>query len=256
MIDVHSHILHGLDDGAETLETSLAMLRMAAETGTTDIVATPHADLSFPYRPELNAERMAELSAAGNGSPRIHLGCDFHLHYENIQDALAHPTRYTINHKCFLLVEFSDLVIFSSSGQILGSLLDAGMRPVITHPERNALLQQRIPLLAEWVAQGCHLQVTAGSLLGGFGRRAKEIAEELMRRGLVDIVASDAHDCEHRPPRLDLARAHISRQWGKETADRLLVRNPGAVLVGDPLESSDLPPGGAARARKWYRFWR
>lgn len=256
MIDVHSHILYGLDDGADTLETSLAMLRMAAETGTTDIVATPHADLTYPYRPELNAERMAALSAAGGQSPRIHSGCDFHLHYENIQDALAHPTRYTINHQSFLLVEFSDLVIFSSSSQILGSLLDAGMRPIITHPERNTLLQQRLPLLAEWVAQGCHLQVTAGSLLGGFGRRAKEVAEELMRRGLVDIVASDAHDCVHRPPRLDLAREHITRHWGRDTAERLLVRNPGLVLAGEPLESSPLPAGGDARPRRWYQFWR
>ncbi|MDP2999514.1 MAG: CpsB/CapC family capsule biosynthesis tyrosine phosphatase [Bryobacterales bacterium] len=255
MIDIHSHILYGLDDGAGDRETSLAMLRMAAETGTTDIVATPHSDLAFAFQPELAAERLAELREASGGVPRLHTGCDFHLHYENVQDALAHPARYTINHQSYLLVEFSDLVVFNNSGQILGALLAAGMRPIITHPERNSLLQQRLPLLAEWVGGGCSLQVTAQSLLGEFGRAAKDTSEELMKRGLVHFIASDAHDCEHRPPRLDLAYAHVARRWGPQTADRLLVHNPAAALVGDPLPAPPAAPPEPS-PRKWYRFWR
>lgn len=255
LIDIHSHILYGLDDGAGDRETSLAMLRMAAETGTTDIVATPHSDLAFAFQPELAAERLAELREASGGVPRLHTGCDFHLHYENVQDALAHPARYTINHQSYLLVEFSDLVVFNNSGQILGALLAAGMRPIITHPERNSLLQQRLPLLAEWVGGGCSLQVTAQSLLGEFGRAAKDTSEELMKRGLVHFIASDAHDCEHRPPRLDLAYAHVARRWGPQTADRLLVHNPAAALVGDPLPAPPAAPPEPS-PRKWYRFWR
>lgn len=243
-----------MDDGAADRAMSVAMLRMAAETGTTDIVATPHADPSFPFLPDLVAERLSELADACGGAPRLHFGCDFHLQYENIRDAIANPARYTINHKSYLLVEFSDLVIFNNSGEILASLMDAGMIPVITHPERNSLLQQRIPLLADWVASGSCLQVTAGSLLGGFGRRAQAAAEELMDKGLVHFVASDAHDCDHRPPRLDHAWAHVSRRWGPRTAQRLMVDNPAAALTGDPLPraaEADPPPA----KRKWYRFW-
>lgn len=256
MIDIHSHILYGLDDGSPDRETSLAMLRMAAEAGTTDLVATPHSDVTYSFDPDLVAERVADLREASGGAPRLYSGCDFHLHYENIQNALAHPTRYAINQKSYLLVEFSDLVIFGNSGQILDALAGAGMRPIITHPERNHLLQQRLGLLEEWVGRGCALQITAQSLTGDFGRSPRETSEELIKRGLVHFVASDAHDCGHRPPRLDLAFEHVSRRWGAETAERLFVRNPAAALAGDPLPEpagSDTPP---SVDRKWYRFWR
>jgi protein-tyrosine phosphatase len=256
LIDIHSHLLYGLDDGAADRETSLAMLRMAAETGTTDLVATPHSDVAYRFDPELVAERLAELREASGGVPRLYSGCDFHLHFENIQDALAHPTRYAINQKCYLLVEFSELVIFGNSGRILDALAEAGMRPIITHPERNSLLQQRLGLLAEWVSRGCTLQITAQSLTGDFGRAPRETSEELLKRGLVHFVASDAHDCVGRPPRLDLAFEHVLRRWGAVTATRLFVENPAAALAGDPLPE---PPGGEPAppaARPWYRFWR
>ncbi len=231
------------------------MLKMAAETGTTDIVATPHADVTYSYRPDLIAKCVADLAEASGGVPRLHTGCDFHLQYENIQDAIANPTRYTINHKSYLLVEFSDLVIFPNTGEILESLMAAGMRPILTHPERNELLQQRVAVLAEWAERGYLLQVTAGSLFGDFGGRARKTAEDLMDRGLVHFVASDAHDCTHRPPRLDLAHERVAERWGSETAERLLVSNPAAVLTGQPLPP---PPPPAARGRcrrKWYNLW-
>lgn len=256
MIDIHSHFLYGLDDGAPDREASLAMLRMAAESGTTDIVATPHSDTTFPFQPDAVAAQLAELAEASGGTPRLHCGCDFHLHYENIQDALANPARYTINHKSYLLVEFSDLVIFNNSGQILEALMAAGMRPIITHPERNSLLQQRVALLAEWVAKGCYLQVTAQSVLGEFGRRAENTAQELMKRGLVHFVASDAHDCGHRPPRLDLAYARVARHWGEQTARRLFIENPAAALTGEPLPPTTAGAAGSSGSRKWYQVWR
>lgn len=256
MIDIHSHILYGLDDGAPDRETSLAMLRMAAETGTTDLVATPHADATYRFDPDLAAGRAADLREASGGVPRLFSGCDFHLHWENIQDALAYPARYTINQKSYLLVEFSDLAISGNSGQILEMLAAAGMRPIVTHPERNHLLQQRLGLLEEWVNLGCALQITAQSLTGDFGRGPRETSEELIERGLVHFVASDAHDCLHRPPRLDLAFDHVSRRWGAPTAERLFLHNPAAALAGDPLPE---PAGSGAPPvveRKWYRFWR
>lgn len=256
MVDIHSHILHGLDDGAKSLEESVEMVRIAAEAGTTDIVATPHSNAEFAFRPELIRERVAELTTAvGSRTPeiRIFTGCDFHLDFENIQDALAHPAKYTINQRCYLLVEFSELVIFSTTDEILYRLRSGGMVPVITHPERNWHLQKKIAELTRWVNNGCCIQVTAHSLLGTFGKQAKEFAEELMKRGLVHFVASDAHDCKHRPPSLREAYQHVARKWGEQRARQLCVENPRAALHGEGIEIEEVEEPGPPR--KWYRFW-
>src|SRR5262245_9206407 len=168
MVDIHSHILPGLDDGSRSLEESVEMLKMAVAAGTTDIVATPHANSEFTFQPELIAQKLAEVIAVVGASIRVYTGCDFHLQYENIQDALDHPTRYTIDHKNYLLVEFPALMIFNNTADIFHQLQDAGMIPVITHPERNAVLQRRFDDVSEWVADGACVQITGQSFLGRF----------------------------------------------------------------------------------------
>lgn len=254
MIDIHSHILAGVDDGAGSLEESIRMLRIAARCGTTDIVATPHANLEYAFDPEECSRKIAELIEVAGPAPRIHRGCDFHLSYENIQRALAEPSRFTINGRSYLLVEFPDLLIFKSSAEIFDLLMGAGMVPIITHPERNPLLHQRLEELESWVERGCLLQVTAQSFLGRFGRQAKEFSDLLVRRGLVHLVASDAHDAEDRTPDLSGAFAYLTRKFGAEVATRLLVTNPGRVLEGAPVETG--PPQAVGSGRKWYQFWR
>ena len=254
MIDIHSHVLYGLDDGARTLEDSVAMIRMAAENGTTDLVCTPHANLTYRFEPDRIRERLAEISAASGNLLRLYSGCDFHLSYENIQDAIENPRKYTIDHHNYLLVEFSDLLIFRNTSEILARLQDAGMIPVLTHPERNGLLRQRIDQIEAWVQAGARVQITAQSPLGDFGRRAKEFCETLLDRGLVHFVASDAHDCKRRPPRLDLAYEWLKQERGAALADMLCVVNPRAALRGGflavPDEDSESEP------RKWYQRWR
>jgi len=252
MIDIHSHILPELDDGPDTLEESLAMLRIAVDAGTTDIVATPHASPEFPFQPEVVEARIAELVAAADSSARIHPGCDLHLSYDNIQDALACPTKYTVNHKCYLLVEFSDLLIFKTTEEIFDRLLAAGMVPIVTHPERNPLLHQRPERLQAWVEQGCLLQLTAHSLLGRFGEQAREFADLLLRRGLVHFVASDAHDAATRSPDLTGAYRHVARKYGESRAQQLFVANPARVLRGEPLGKE--APASTTERRRWYRF--
>lgn len=254
MIDIHSHILSGVDDGPATLEESVAMVRIAAEAGTTDIVATPHANLEYTLDPELIGRKIAELEDASRRVVRIHRGCDFHMHFDNIQDALANPSKYAVNHKCYVLVEFSELLIARTTDEVLSRMRAAGLIPVITHPERNSLLQRRMEQLAAWVRDGCCLQVTAQSLLDRFGKRARQFSDELFQRGLVHFVASDAHDTLHRPPRLDGAWRYVAGKFGETTARRVFVLNPGAVITGEPLpdyaaEPPDLP-------RKWYQVWR
>ncbi|MBM3815064.1 MAG: exopolysaccharide biosynthesis protein [Acidimicrobiia bacterium] len=252
MIDIHSHILYGLDDGSKDLEQSVAMVRMAGENGTTDIVATPHSNLEYRFQPELVEARIAELQKAAGPTPRIHYGCDFHLSYDNIQDAVAHPGRYSINHNGYLLVEFSDLTIFHTTTQIFEQLLAAGLAPVITHPERNLLLQQRLEQLKSWAEMGVAIQVTGQSFLGRFGNRAQEFSEALMKERLVHFVASDAHDLKHRTTDLSEVRNHLVDHYGEPAAASLLVGNPRAALDGRPLEPVPEP----APRRKWFSFLR
>ncbi|HLH40294.1 MAG TPA: CpsB/CapC family capsule biosynthesis tyrosine phosphatase [Bryobacteraceae bacterium] len=251
MIDIHTHVLYGVDDGAKTLEESLAMIRMAGASGTTDLVATPHANLKYKFDPQKIRARLEEISGEG---VRVYSGCDFHLSYENIQDAIANPARYTINQKCYLLVEFSDLIIFKNTPEIFARLQDAGMVPIVTHPERNGLLRQRIGEIAKWVESGARVQLTAQSLLGRFGPRAREFSEMLIDRGLAHFIASDAHDCQHRPPKLEEAFAWIEKRYGRELADLLCVTNPRAAINGAPVNSMEMFARG--ETRKWYQIWR
>jgi protein-tyrosine phosphatase len=254
LIDIHSHVLYGLDDGARTLETSVAMLRMARESGTTAIVATPHANPQYSYDVDVIERKIEDLRPALPEGLEIYRGCDFHLSYDNIQDAISNPRKYTINQGPYLLVEFSDLLIFRNTAEIFSKLRNAGMIPIITHPERNSLLRQRLEQIASWVAEGAVNQVTAGSLLGAFGKRAQDFAKLLLERNLLHIIASDAHDLEHRPPRMDLAFDWLKQHAGEEIARVACITNPSRTLTGAPLE---LPQNEVSVARrKWYKIWR
>ena len=137
---------------------------------------------------------------------------------------------------------------------IFTRMLAAGLRPIITHPERNPLLHKKPPELELWVQQGCLVQVTAQSFVGKFGRSAKSATDELMRRSLLHFLASDAHDCTYRLPILDEAWSYTARHYGEETARLLLEANPRAALTG-----ADLPlPEIEVAKRSWFsRFrWR
>lgn len=253
MIDIHSHILPELDDGSHSLEESVEMLKVAVAGGTTDIVATPHSNIEFEYEPDVVDAKIAELATVSNGKPRIHRGCDLHLTYDNVNDAIADPAKYTINGKGYLLVEFSDLLIFKNTGQIFDRLLECGMVPIITHPERNYLLQQRLAEIGQWVERGCLLQVTGQSFLGRFGKQAKRFSETLMERGMVHVVASDAHDAEDRSTDLSRPFEHVYKKYGQDWADRLFVDHPGRMIRGEPIdprETLELP-----QPKKWYKFW-
>jgi protein-tyrosine phosphatase len=255
VIDLHSHILHGLDDGAKSLDESLRMLRVAKRCGTTDIVATPHANGRFVFDPDLVEQRIEELRrmSVDEAGIRVHAGCDFHLQFDNIEDAVAHPRKYTINHQQYLLVEFPDFGVLHGADQILFKLIDADMVPIITHPERNAHLQGRFDDLATWIQDGCCVQVTAGSFLGSFGRRAASSARELLERGLTHFVSSDAHDTVKRSPDLREAYEHLEAHYGEETVKPLFIDNPAAALAGHALDFEPVP--ASMKTRKWYRFW-
>jgi protein-tyrosine phosphatase len=250
MIDIHSHILPGLDDGSKNIEMSVEMLRMAAAAGTTDIVASPHANQEYVFDSRLVEQRIGELQAAAGETPRIWYGCDFHLTPENIEDAIRSHERYTINHRGYLLVEFSDFHIPKSADEIFARLMRAHMRPIITHPERNQILTGRIADLEAWAEQGVMMQITAQSFLGRFGKTAKKIGDELMGRGIAHFVASDAHDLKWRTTAMDEACRYVRREFGEEAAMRVFEENPRAALDGLPLPGDGIP----IKRRKWYSF--
>jgi len=230
------------------------MLEMAAVHGTTDLVATPHASPDYTFDPAAIEERLDLVRKAAGSPVRLYTGCDFHLSYDNIQDALAHPRKYTINHECYLLVEFSDLLIFKNTHEIFGRLADAGMIPIVTHPERNGLLRQRVDEIARWVDQGAYVQVTAQSLSGRFGKKARDFSRVLLDRRLVHIIASDGHNCDRRPPVMREAHQWLADNYGQALADTLTIGNPGATLTGKALELPAAAVG--SNSRKWYQLWR
>src|SRR5208283_461818 len=200
MIDIHCHPLPGVDDGAKSMEVSIEMCRAAAEDGTTHLVATPHSNYTYAFNPERNRQLVAELQEKVGDKPKLLLGCDFHLSYENIQGCVENSKNFTINQTSYLLVELPDQFIPEHLSRVYYDIHVAGLHPIITHPERNALLQRRPEVLHQWVSMGCLVQVTAQSYTGGFGSQARKYAEKLLDAGAVHFFASDAPDTKRRPP--------------------------------------------------------
>jgi len=256
MVDIHSHFLWGLDDGSGSRETSLAMLKIACETGTTDIVATPHANSEYAYRPEAIEERIHDLeSIPAAERPRLHRGCDFHLNYENIEDALKNPRKYTVNGRNFLLVEFADVHIPQATSEIFDQLMGRGMFPIITHPERNPILARSLDRLAALVERGSFAQVTAKSLEGGFGKGPRAAGWEMLSRGLIHFVASDCHDPQYRTPRLDAAFNLVAGKLGIDVAELLFTSNPSVVIAGgNPASIVSIAP--VPERHRWWHFRR
>ena len=259
MIDIHCHILPNLDDGAESLEMAIAMADMAIEDGVTHIVCTPHANSRYTFQPELIRQRRDELQVRYEGQITFATGCDFHLSFENLQAIRENPTRFTLNQKNYLLVEFADFSIPPALDQVLHQLLLSGLVPVITHPERNPLIRTQPARLFQWLRQGCFAQLTAQSIFGKFGRSAQEAAKAWLSAGVFHFIASDAHNITTRPLRLRETYEQVARAYGEDFAHALLVENPRAAFHGLPLPcipeliDDDGKIGSQPRRRK--RFW-
>ena len=245
MIDIHHHLLPGLDDGARDLDTSLAMVEMAIADGITHIACTPHANHRYFFDPEHNAALFAELQDAVTKRfgelITLGLGCDFHLMFDNIEDAQRHPTRYTINSHNYLLVEFPDSAVSPNTAQTFYQLSLSGMTPIITHPERNPILARHPERMLDWLQAGALIQVTASSLTGRFGQVAEQTSIWLLDHQWVHFIATDAHNTQSRPPLLRAAFDLLAERYDAATAERLCIANPHAAFYGEPLKAQPGP---------------
>ncbi len=258
MVDIHCHILAGVDDGPDRLEISQQMAEAAIAEGVTHVVATPHANDMFPFDPELIRRRRDELQALVGERLQLVTGCDFHMSYENLLAAHQEPARFTINQKNYLLVEFADFAIPPTMDNALKELQAKGVRPIITHPERNPILVSGPTRLLQWVRDGCYAQVTASSLLGRFGPRAQAAAEAWLDEGAVHFVASDAHNVTSRPVQLRPAYDAVAKRKGEAVARALFRENPLAAIDGEELPYAPKPqemPAEEQPRRKRFLFF-
>lgn len=240
VIDLHAHILHGVDDGPATLDQSLAMVRMAAQAGAKEIVAAVHASRAWPFQPGLAQRRWEELQFLVKDVIRVHRACEAELTAEMAERVLANPARYTINGTQYLLAEAPDDAEPKQIGEILGKLLAGGVRPILAHPELHAAVARGLGRVARWVGAGALMQLGAASLSGAFGSRAAEASARLLKRGLAHFVASGGHDLKGRPPRLDAVRLQLIGEYPVEFVDRLLEEHPLAVVEGREIEPGPL----------------
>jgi protein-tyrosine phosphatase len=250
MIDLHCHVLPGIDDGPRTLEEAVEMCRLAAAGGCEALVATPHqrkGDWWNCDRAPLAALRRRLQEAVGP-RPRILLGGEIRVDARLLSEMLAlrpEPPEpedagqgpLPLAGSPYLLLEFGPEAGLEPAAELVHELAVAGWRPVLAHPEFIHWMAAAPASVAHLVSLGALAQVTAMSLTGDFGRRAQADASRLLEMGLAHFVASDAHDPRRRPPGLRRAWETISARWGEEAARELLVDNPRAVIAGLPLPS-------------------
>jgi len=235
MIDIHCHILPEVDDGPKSWETSEAMCRMAVQDGIEHMVATPHANDRYYYDRAYLLGLLQQLQERIGPTPQLSLGCDFHLSFENMQAALQSPERWCIGNTRYLLVEFNNFGIPPQMDDWLSNMCSIEITPIITHPERNPILQKAPERVLQWVESGCAVQITASALTGSWGDHAGQLARQFLKKGAVHFLATDSHDTVRRPPVLSKGRKVVEKEFGKEIAQALVKDNPAAVLNNTPL---------------------
>lgn len=239
MIDIHTHILPGVDDGATTMEEALDMAKHAVESGIHTLVVTPHCNRQgienfndsvledkfhyFQYRIQKE-----------NIPLKILYGMEVYG-TEEVPTLLKRGKLASINNSRYLLIEFDFLKDLSLVDYVLNEVLDQGYVPIIAHPERYPFVQKHPDIVYEWMVQGCTLQINKGSILGSFGNRARDTSFFLLERGLASFVASDAHNCLHRNVDMRKVRNMVASHFSSEYADCLLEANPMRVIQNKPL---------------------
>jgi protein-tyrosine phosphatase len=256
MIDLHAHILPGVDDGPATWAEAIKLCRQLDSQGVDGVVATPHflpgrypeAALVLSLVQELN-ERLSSISCAITVYP----GAEAYLVPE-LPRLVSEGTVPTLNNAGrYLLVELPLEEVPLYAENVLYSLLLEGVTPVLAHPERNARLREAPTLIATLVERGALVQVNAGSLAGGFGLRVQKLANNLLQQGLVHFVGSDAHCPHKRPPIWPAILPRLEKLAGREATLAITTKNPTALLSGDKVVISAPVPVPGQGSNYWKR---
>ena len=238
MIDLHSHILPELDDGSQSLEESLAMARMAVQSGVTVMVATPHC-ADDRAQQVYSAWRLLREALRDTQVPlKLYLGMEIFGTADTVR-LLRAGRLFPLNGTRYPLIEISFRSTGEEETQILYQVLRAGYRPLVAHPERYGYVRENPELINMWVKMGCLLQINRGSLLGRFGSGAQQMAAELVERGFVTAVATDAHSPRVRTPWMKDIQTLLSQEYSPQLARKLLLQNPQHILRNEPLPPSE-----------------
>lgn len=243
MIDLHSHILPGVDDGAHDLAASLNMARMAVADGIKVMACTPHF-MPGMYDNESNdiRQRVASLQKSldeAHINLSLVVGCDAHIRPDFLK-CLRDGEILRLNDSRYVLFEPPHNVVPKRLEDLLFNIIVAGFVPVLTHPERLKWIEQQFPLMESLVKAGVWMQITAGSLTGRFGPRPKYWANRMLASGMVRILASDAHNITSRPPIMSEAFSIAEAELGLDEARNLVLVRPADILDNEPAENS--PP--------------
>ena len=243
MIDIHCHILPGVDDGAATLAEALAMARLAVDSGVSALVATPHfpgeaRSLRTIPRIVSRYRKLNEAIQRERIPLTLYPGAEILCTPDT--PALAREGKLpTLGRSHYLLTEFYFDESFDFMEDILDRLLANGYCPVVAHPERYLAVQRRPQELERWFAKGYIMQVNKGSIMGAFGSKGQAAAMNLLRRGLVHVIASDAHHATQRTPKMTDAAAWVRGNLGLEYARILMSENPARILKGMPIAPTE-----------------
>ncbi len=254
IVDIHCHLLPGLDDGPTTLDASLDLCRVYVSEGVGTVVATPHMrHPRFPVDPQDARQAAARLRAACRELDvelEILLGADVRLTPELVADVECGRVLTVAERGEYMLLELPEDVA-PPVRPVVFELAVRGVRPILTHPERNRILSRRAERVAELVEAGCLVQVTGAALTGEFGRGARKAAERLLKDGLVHVVASDAHSAGgRRQPRFGPVIDRLCRLVGEEHARSLVCGNPAAIARGESV-GNVAGAGPGQRQREW-----
>ncbi len=256
MVDIHSHILAGVDDGARSLEESVKMCQTSFAEGVTTIIATPHAHdgVHVTHRHEFLQQKVAELNAILKGEPKIELGCELRFTHEVVSHLCFKKSALPLAGSRFALIEFPSQVVPLNSDRAFFELMNNGIRPIIAHPERNIMLMAQPEKFFELVEMGVFGQADVGSFTGQFGSRVKETVELLLENGLLHFVASDCHNMRNRLPGMMNAVHIITEIVGEEYARAMAGDNPQAIAE----DKKDIPlcpvPQIPKKKKKWFFF--
>lgn len=237
-IDIHSHILPGLDDGAQDFDMSLRMLRRAAEDHIGEMILTPHYK---PMRRNLPPEKVRKVfreleeRKEEAGLPiQLHLGSEIYYSSEVLK-ALKEGRALTMAGTSYVLTEFSPREDHAYIRDAVYSLLSEGYLPILAHVERYGSLMAKKARVEELYDMGCHIQVNAASITGGSGWESRQDVKWLLKRGYVHFVATDSHDDKKRPPELGEAAAYVARKYGEAYCRKLFGGNADVLLEGGYL---------------------